>query len=92
MAHFKLDLIFVPTLMVFAVIPFGKDMAAIDMNIGLFYFLAVASLSTLFIWMGGWASNSKYSLIGAMRVVAQMVRYELPLVLSLLGVVMIEAV
>gem|GEM_PF-3327412 len=56
-------LIFVPTLMVFAVIPFGRDMAAIDMNIGLFYFLAVASLSTLFIWMGGWASNSKYSLI-----------------------------
>ncbi len=82
-------LIFVPTLMVFAVIPFGRDMAAIDMNIGLFYFLAVASLSTLFIWMGGWASNSKYSLIGAMRVVAQMVSYELPLVLSLLGVVMI---
>jgi len=82
-------LIFVPTLMVFAVIPFGKDMVAIDMNIGLFYALAVASLSALFIWMGGWAANSKYSLIGAMRVVAQMVSYELPLALSLLGVVMI---
>lgn len=82
-------LIFVPTLMAFAVIPFGKGMAAIDINISLFYILAISSLTTLFIWMGGWASNSKYSLIGAMRVVAQMVSYELPLVLSLLGVVMI---
>ena len=82
-------LVFVPTLMAFAVIPFGKNMAAIDMNIGLFYILAVTSFSTLLIWMGGWASNNKYSLIGAMRVVAQMVSYELPLVLSLLGVVMI---
>ncbi|HBX22890.1 MAG TPA: hypothetical protein DEF34_04520 [Desulfotomaculum sp.] len=42
--------------MVFSVIPFVKGMAAIDMNNGLFYFLAVASLSTLFIWMGGWVS------------------------------------
>lgn len=82
-------LIFVPTLMVFAVVPLGKNMAAIDMNIGVFYFLAVASLSTLIIWMSGWASNNKYSLIGAMRTVAQMVSYELPLVLSLLGVIMI---
>lgn len=82
-------LIFVPTLMVFAVIPFGKDMVAIDMNIGLFYLLAVASIATLFFWMAGWSSNSKYSLVGSMRVVAQMVSYELPLVLSLLGVIMI---
>lgn len=82
-------LIFVPTLMVFAVVPFGQNMAAIDMNIGVFYLLAIASLSTVFFWMGGWASNSKYSLIGAMRVVAQMVSYELPMILGLLGVVMI---
>jgi len=82
-------LIFVPSLMVFAVIPLGKNMAAIDMNIGVFYLLAIASLSTLIFWMGGWASNSKYSLIGSMRVVAQMVSYELPLVLSILGVIML---
>jgi len=82
-------LIFVPTVMVFAVIPLGKGMAAIDMNIGVFYLLAITSLATLFIWMGGWSSNNKYSLIGAMRVVAQMVSYELPLVLGLLGVIMI---
>ncbi len=82
-------LIFVPTLMVFAVIPLGKNMAALDMNIGLFYLLAIASVSTLFFWMAGWSSNNKYSLVGSMRVVAQMVSYELPLILSLLGVIMI---
>jgi len=82
-------LIFLPTLMVFAVIPLGKNMAAIDMNIGVLYLLAMASLSTLIFWMGGWASNNKFSLIGSMRVVAQMVSYELPLVLGILGVIMI---
>ncbi len=82
-------LVFVPTLMVFAVIPFGKNMAAIDMNIGLLYLLAIGSLSTLIFWMAGWASNNKYSLLGGMRSVAQMVSYELPMVLAILGVIMI---
>jgi len=82
-------LIFVPPLMIFAVIPFGKGMAALDMNIGLFYVFAVASLSTVIFWMGGWGSNSKYSLVGAMRVVAQMVSYEFPMILSILGVIML---
>ncbi len=82
-------LVFVPTLMVFAVIPFGKNMAAIDMNIGLLYLLAIASLSTVIFWMAGWASNNKYSLLGSMRSVAQMVSYELPMVLAILGVIMI---
>lgn len=82
-------LIFVPPFMIFAVIPFGENMAALDLNIGLFYVFALASISTIFFWMGGWSSNNKYSLIGAMRVVAQMVSYELPLVLSVLGVIML---
>lgn len=82
-------LIFVPPFLIYAIIPFGENMAAIDMNIGLFYFIAVSSLGTLVLWMGGWASNNKYSLVGGMRCVAQMVSYELPLVLALLGVVMI---
>ena len=82
-------LIFAPTLMVYAVLPFGKNMAAINMNVGLFYFFAVASLSTMLFWMGGWSSNNKYATLGSMRVVAQMVSYELPMVLALLGVVMI---
>ncbi|MEW5953799.1 MAG: NADH-quinone oxidoreductase subunit NuoH [Bacillota bacterium] len=82
-------LIFVPPLMVFAVVPFGQNMVAIDMNIGLFYVFAIGSLTSVVLWMSGWSSSNKYSLVGSMRVVAQMVSYELPLVLSLLGVVMI---
>lgn len=82
-------LIFVPPFLIYAVIPFGKDMVAIDMNIGVFYLLAVASLSTIILWAAGWSSNNKYSLLGGMRAVAQMVSYELPLALALLGVIMI---
>lgn len=82
-------LVFTPPLMVFLVVPFGDNMAVVDMNIGVFYFFAVASLSTIIFWMAGWASNNKYSLLGGMRVVAQMVSYEIPLLLSILGVIMI---
>ncbi|MCL4441979.1 MAG: NADH-quinone oxidoreductase subunit NuoH [Firmicutes bacterium] len=82
-------LIFVPPFLIFAVLPLGKNMAAIDMNIGVFYMFAIASLSTIILWGAGWSSNNKYSLIGSMRAVAQMVSYELPLILSLLGVIMI---
>ncbi|GAB6180618.1 NADH-quinone oxidoreductase subunit NuoH [Desulfotomaculum defluvii] len=82
-------LIFMPPLAVFAVAPFGKDLVAIDMNIGVYYFLALASLSTVIVWMSGWASNNKYSLLGGMRVVAQMVSYEMPLILSIVGVIII---
>jgi NADH-quinone oxidoreductase subunit H len=82
-------LVFVPPLMIFAAIPFGDGMVALDLNIGLFYVFALASLSTVIFWMGGWGSNNKYSLLGAMRVVAQMVSYELPMILSILGVIML---
>lgn len=82
-------LIFVPPLLIYAVIPFGKDMVAVDMNIGVFYLVAVASLSTIIFWAAGWSSNNKYSLVGGMRSVAQMVSYELPLILALLGVIML---
>jgi len=82
-------LIFMPPLAVFAVAPFGQGMVALDLNIGVYYFLALASLSTVIIWMSGWASNNKYSLIGGMRVVAQMVSYEMPLILSILGVIIL---
>ncbi len=82
-------LIFVPPLAIFSVVPFGQGMAAIDLNIGVYYFVAMASLSTVIIWMSGWASNNKYALLGSMRGVAQMVSYEMPLILSLLGVVIL---
>lgn len=82
-------LIFVPPLAVFAIVPFGQGMAAIDLNIGVYYFVAMSSLSTVIIWMAGWSSNNKYALLGSMRVVAQMVSYEMPLILSMVGVIIL---
>ncbi|MGC7871037.1 NADH-quinone oxidoreductase subunit NuoH [Desulfosporosinus sp. SYSU MS00001] len=77
------------TLMAFAVIPFGKGMVPIDLDLGIFYFLAVSGVTTLGMLMAGWASNNKYSMLGGMRAVAQMISYEIPLLFSLLGVIMI---
>jgi len=82
-------LFFVPAVLAYAIIPFGENMIPIDMNIGIFYFIAVCSLSTIPLIMAGWSSNNKYSLLGAMRSLAQSLSYEIPLVFSILGVVMI---
>jgi len=81
--------VFVPSILLFVVIPFGKEMSIIDLNIGIFYMLAVSSVTTMIILMAGWGSRNKYSLLGGMRAVAQMVSYEIPLVFSLLGVIML---
>ncbi len=82
-------IIFSLPMMTLAVIPYGKGMAPLDLDLGIFYFVAISSISTLAFIMAGWGSNNKYSLLGAMRAVAQMVSYEIPLLFSLLGVVMI---
>ncbi len=82
-------LMLVPAMMLYAVIPFGEGMVAADLHLGVFYFIAISSLTTIPLFMAGWASSNKYSLIGGMRAVAQMVSYELPLVFSILGVIMI---
>lgn len=81
--------IFVPTILVYMVIPFGKGMNVIDLNLGLFYILAISSVTTLIIFMAGWGSRNKYSLVGGMRAIAQMVSYEIPYVFSFLGVIML---
>lgn len=72
-----------------AVIPYGNGMIPINLDLGIFFYLAVSSIATLAFFMGGWGSNNKYSLLGGMRAVAQMISYEIPLLFSLLGVVMI---
>jgi NADH-quinone oxidoreductase subunit H len=73
----------------FAVLPFGATLQAIDLNVGVLYVTAIASLSTVGLIMAGWASNNKYSLFGAMRSAAQIVSYEIPAVMTLLVPVMI---
>jgi NADH-quinone oxidoreductase subunit H len=75
--------------MVYAALPLGDNLTMINLDNGLYFTIAVTSVATVALFMAGWSSNSKYSLMGAMRSVAQMVSYEIPLILSLLGVVMI---
>lgn len=81
--------IFTTATLLYAVIPFGKGMSAIDSNVGIFYFIAISATSTISILMAGWSSNNKYSLLGGMRSVAQMISYEIPLVFSMVGVIML---
>ncbi|MCH8745059.1 MAG: NADH-quinone oxidoreductase subunit NuoH [Chloroflexi bacterium] len=78
-----------PLLLMTAVIPFSKNTALADLNVGVLFILAVGSLSTVAIFMAGWASNNRYALFGAARGVAVLISYEVPVVISLLGVVML---
>jgi NADH-quinone oxidoreductase subunit H len=82
-------LVNVGAFMPFLVIPWGGRLQPADLNVGVFYVVAIASLSTVGIIMAGWASNNKYSLFGAMRSAAQIVSYEIPAVMILLVPVMI---
>lgn len=82
-------LMFTVVMTTYAVIPFDAGVIFADLNIGIFFFVAVGAQATLPLLMAGWSSNNKYALVGGMRTVAQMISYEIPLVFSLLGVVMI---
>ena len=90
LVHFLAPLMLVMTAFLeYAVIPVGRNMVLADMDSGLVFFFAVGAAMELSIFMAGWSSRNKYSLLGAMRAVAQMISYEAPLILSSIAVVMI---
>ena len=74
----------VAVISMWAVVPFASNILGTSLNVGTLYVVSVGSLGTLAIMMGGWASNNKYALLGAFRTVAQLVSYEVPMILSLL--------
>ena len=81
-------LIFVPTLAVFAVLPFAPRMILADLNVGVLFLIAIAGINTPAVFLAGWSSNNKYALLGAMRTIAMLISYEIIQVLALLGPVL----
>lgn len=79
----------IPALMVLAILPYGRDMVPVELNAGILYFFAVGAGTEVAVFMAGWASNNKYSVLGAMRSIAQMISYEIPLVLSAITTAMV---
>ncbi|MHB0870682.1 MAG: NADH-quinone oxidoreductase subunit NuoH [Chloroflexota bacterium] len=88
--HFLAPVIMlIPALLAYAVIPFGEGMAIADVNVGLLFIVAVGSITTIAIVLAGWGSGNKYSVLGGMRGAAQMISFEIPLLLALISPVLI---
>jgi NADH-quinone oxidoreductase subunit H len=79
-------IVLVGTVATYVIIPFGPDLVARDLDLGVFYLLAISSITTLGVLMAGWSSGNKYSLIGGLRAAAQLIAYELPMVLAVVAV------
>ena len=78
-----------PVVLMMAVVPFAKDTALANLNVGVLYILAVTSITSIAIFMAGWSSDNRYAMWGASRGVAILISYEVPVVMSLLGVVLV---
>ena len=78
-----------PVMLTLAVVPFSKNTALANLNVGVLYILAVTSITSIAIFMAGWSSNNRFAMFGAARGVAVLISYEVPVVISLLGVVMV---
>jgi NADH-quinone oxidoreductase subunit H len=88
--HFLAPVVLVVAVfMGFAVLPMGRNMVLVDMDAALLFYFAMSATTELSVFMAGWSSRNKYSLLGAMRAVAQMISYEVPLLMSSVAVVMI---
>jgi NADH-quinone oxidoreductase subunit H len=81
-------LVFIPALLIFIPLPFGESLIISDLNVGLLYIIAISAVSPIAILLAGWASNNKYSLMGAIRAVAQDISYTIPLALSAIAIVL----
>ncbi|HEY7600262.1 MAG TPA: complex I subunit 1 family protein, partial [Candidatus Limnocylindrales bacterium] len=81
--------VYLASILALLVIPFAPGLVGLDMNIGLLYFFAVSGLSVVGLMMAGWSSFNKYSLLGGLRAAAQVISYELPLLLAPVGVIML---
>jgi len=79
---------FTPVILPLLVIPFSEKLQARDLNLGLLFIVSMTSINVMAILVGGWGSNNKYSMFGAMRAVAQSIAYEIPILLSMLAVVL----
>ena len=87
--HFLAPLVLVTAaFLAYAVLPIGRNMVIVNMNAGVLFFFAIGSTVELSVFMAGWSSRSKYSLLGAMRAVAQMISYEIPMVLATIVIIM----
>ena len=80
-----------PFVMAYLVIPFGHDGVLADVNVGVLFLFAITSLVFPAVFMAGWSSNNKYSMMGGMRAIAQLLAFEVPLVMSALGVVLLAS-
>ena len=79
----------VPVFMLLAVVPFGKNTFVADLNVGVLFIIATTTIATLAIFLGGWGSGNRFALLGATRAVAMLISYEVPMVLSLVGVLLL---
>jgi NADH-quinone oxidoreductase subunit H len=90
MVHFLAPvLIAAAAILTLGVIPYGRNMTPVTIDGGILFFFAVGSTTELAVFMAGWGSNNKFSMLGAMRAIAQMISYELPLIITVLPVVMV---
>lgn len=82
-------LAFAPSFMIMAVLPFTDKLYYADLNVGVLYYVGVSGITTIALLLGGWASNNKFGLLGGMRAAAQLISYEIPLVMSILSIVLV---